>query len=104
MEYKLRELKTSDIFKMSRILQKLDMKIDFKGKEQEQLGGEFIMAVIGNIYRAEDEISEFIGSLSGITADEFNEQPIADTIEMIKKVFALKGISGFFKQAGQLKK
>ncbi len=100
----LRELKINDIFKMSRILRKLNLKLDFKDKNQDQLGGELVLAIASSLDLAEDEISEFIAELAGITMQEFKELPIPETIELFKKFKAIKGLDGFFKLAGQLTK
>jgi len=104
MEYKLRELRTGDIFKMSRILRKMNLKLDFNDKSQDQMGGELILAIAGSLDLAEDEISEFIADLSGITAEEFKALPISESIKLINEFKAITGLKGFFEQAGRLTK
>ena len=116
MEYKLRELNTGDIFKMSRILQKLELKIDFndtdtdlkeeieKAEIKNETRGkisELIFKVGENLYKAEDEVSEFMADLMGLTSDEFKKIPLAEMGKLFKKFKGLKGISDFFKLAGQ---
>jgi len=100
-ERKLRELVTGDIFKMSRILQILNLSMDFKGKEQEQVGGELMMAIAANLHKAENEIAEFIGDLAGITAQEFKELPIDESMKLLAGFKDLKGVRDFFRLAGR---
>lgn len=101
MSYKLKGLKTGDIFKMSVILEKLNLKMDFKGKDQDQIGGELILAIGANIYKAEDEISELIGRLAGISKEEFLDLPLDELVNLLKQLTNIKGIKDFFNSAGQ---
>ena len=100
MDYKIRQLKTSDIFTMSKILKKMEITLDFNN-EIEQTGGEFIFQIIENLYKAEDEASEFIGGLVGISAQEFKDLPLSETIKILNTIKGVKSISSFFKSAGQ---
>ena len=104
MDYKMRELRTKDIFVVSRLLKKMDLNLDFKGKDQEQLGGELLMSLFENLHMAEQETSEFFGGLVGITAEDFLNLPIDEAIGIIKLLMSQPGIADFFKRAGQLTK
>ena len=98
----MRELKTKDIFKMSKILKKMDLKVgDVVGKKQEQVGAELILEVFENLHLAEAEVNEFLADMKGITVTEFEELPIDKTMEIIKEFKEMKGLSSFFKQANQ---
>ncbi|KNY24847.1 hypothetical protein [Pseudobacteroides cellulosolvens] len=100
----IRQLKTNDLFKMSKILKKMGLKLDTKGKSQEQLGAELVMSAIENIHLAQDEVNEFLGDLVGMTGPEFGELPIDNSFEIIQKFKSIPGIANFFKKAGQLMK
>lgn len=100
----MRELKTTDIFKMSKILKKMDIKMDVGGKAQEQVGADLILRLGENIHLAETEVNEFMGSLIGITAKEFSELPITKTFEYLEEFRNIPGIANFLKFAGQLNK
>lgn len=100
----MRELKTSDIFKMSKILSKINIKLDVKDKTQEQVGGEMILAIGENLHLAENEVNEFMADMVGITAKEFSDLPISKTIKYFEEFKNLEGIKDFFKSAGQLMK
>lgn len=100
----MRELKTQDVFKMSRILKKMDIKIDVNKKTQTQVGAEVILKIAENMHMAENEINEFMGSLIGIPAKEFTELPLAKTAKYFEEFKNLPSIANFFKLAGQLNK
>ena len=98
----LRNLKTSDIFKMSKILKKMGLKVDAgEGKTQQQVGAELILSVFENIHMAEAEVNEFLADLSGMKAAEFAELPIEQTMEIIKEFKRIPGLASFFNAAGQ---
>lgn len=102
MGYTMRPLKTADIFKMSKILKKMNLKLDVDPKTtQEQLGVQFIQRIAENIYMAEEEINEFLGNLIGATEKEFSELPIEDTLQVIELFKQQKGLASFFKLAGK---
>lgn len=105
MTYKMRTLKTSDIFKMSKILKKLEVKTnDIKleeGMTTEQVGVTIILKAVENLHMAEDEVNDFISGLVGITAEEFGELPIEDTLSIISQFKEQKGIASFLQLAGR---
>jgi len=78
---KIRELRTSDIFKVSKILKKMNLKIE--GEKQEEVGKNLIMAVFENLHLAEDEVNEFVGGLVGLKPEEFAELPLPESIKII---------------------
>jgi hypothetical protein len=98
----MRTLKTSDIYRMSKILKKININLDVnKDITQAQLGVQMIQKVIENLYLAEEEANEFLADLVGITAEEFSELPIEDTLVIISLFKDQKGIVNFLKQAGK---
>lgn len=115
MAYEMRPLKTKDVYPMSKILKKLDVKLNldlsrFAGKkatekEQEEAGKELVLGLIKtaleNLHQAEEEVNGLLSSLVGITSEEFNELPIEDTLEIITLFKNQKGLAGFLKLAGK---
>lgn len=119
----MRQLQTNDIFSMSRILKKLDLKFEFKDKAEggqagsdcpeneeqdsnsiktdEELVLDLIKKVAENAYMAQAEINNFLGELSGMTGEEFGKLPIKESLAVIKEFKQLDGINDFFKSAGQ---
>lgn len=105
MTYTMRPLKTMDIFKMSKILKKLDVKTNEiktdEGMTQTQVGITVILKALENLHLAETEVNEFLSGLVGLTADEFNELPIEDTFEILTLFKEQKGIVNFLQLAGK---
>lgn len=101
-EYTMRELKSGDIFKMSKILKKIDVKVDVKkGMTQEQVGFEVIRQILENLHLAEKEVSELMGDLVGITGQEFRDLPLSKSIEIFAQFKELEGIDSFLKLANK---
>lgn len=98
-----RPLVGNDIFKLSRILKKMEIKFDVKeGMTQEQLGAELIMKAFENLHLAQKEVNEFMGSLIGIDGKAFGELPISEYFEYLEKFKDIKNIKSFFTQAEKL--
>lgn len=103
-KYKLRGLKTKDIFKATKILRAIDLdfsKINTEGLTQTQAGMAIVKMIFENLDKAENEINEFIGDLAGMTAEEFSELDFEDTVEIIKQFKEIKGLDVFFKQVAK---
>lgn len=97
----MRQLTTNDIFKLSRILKKLNVKINTENKTDEQFGMDLIIQIAENAYIAQSEINEFLADLSGMSVDEFAKLPIKDFMQIIKEFKQLDGINDFFNIVGQ---
>jgi hypothetical protein len=97
----LRGLKTSDIFKMSKILKKMNLKVNVGEKSNRQVGADFIITVFENIHLAENEVNEFLADMSGMKPEEFSELPLEKTLEIIKEFKQIPGLLNFLKQANQ---
>lgn len=111
----LRELITKDIFKMSKILKKMGLKINIEGekvidengkeeikiKSQKQMGLEFVLTVFENLHLAENEVNEFLSDMANMTVEEFEKLPVAKTLEIIKEFKRIDGLSDFFQSASQ---
>ena len=98
----MRPLKTMDVFKMSKILKKMNLKFSFEqGMSQQAIGVAFVQQIVENIHSAEEEVNAFLGDLVGIEAEEFSELPIEDAINIITLFKEQKGIADFLKIAGK---
>ena len=96
----MRQLQTNDIFSMSRILKKLDLKFE-DSETDEELVLDLIKKAAENAYMAQTEINNFLGELSGMTGEEFGKLPLKESLAIIKEFKQLDGINDFFKSAGQ---
>lgn len=98
--FEMRSLKTSDFFHMSKILRK--MKLKFEAPEdmsQQEMGIMMVQKVLENLDQAQNEINTFLADLVGITAKEFNDLPITDTIKIFGLFKEQEGLADFLKQA-----
>jgi predicted transcriptional regulator len=97
----MRKLKTSDIFKMSKILKKMGLKINTENATQKQAGADLILSVFENLHLAEKEVKEFLADLMGMSSTEFAELPFERVFEIIKDFKQMSGIESFLKSANQ---
>jgi len=122
--YKVRKLKTFDIYPMSKILKKMNLKlnvaditknIDLEELKKEDNEGKMIQAglqamiqigfqVAENLHLAQEEVSEFMGSMVGMSAKEFNELDIEETVKIMAQFTQQKGVASFLNSAGSLRK
>jgi len=112
----VRELITADVFKMSRILSKMEINVEAETteivdgeavkvkKSQEQVGAETILAIGENLYKAEKEVNEFMAGLIGVPTKDFAELPIGKVFDYFEEFKKLPGVEDFFKRAGRLSK
>lgn len=106
MELKeFRKLTGNDIFYMSKILSKMDLKIDLtEGMTQEQLGADLVMKILNNLHLAKDDVNNFLGGLIGMKGKDFGELPLDEYFGYIEKFKDTEGIGDFLKRAGKLMK
>ena len=103
----LRGLKTSDIFRMSKILKKMNLKDEInrnsndEKKTTNQIGTEIILTAFENLHLAEDEINAFLADLAGMEPKDFAELPVEKTLEIMQEFRKMPGLTSFFKQANQ---
>lgn len=113
MEYTVRNLKQKDLFRLSRILKKLNIKdeikslfIDVTGRTEEEkedalkeTGINVIYLLVENAGEAEEELNFFLGDLVGLSAEEYSELDLTDSMKIITEIVSNKEFIGFFKQA-----
>lgn len=101
-KFKMRDLKTGDIYKMSRILKKMDLKFNVDSKtSQEQMGVELVQKVVENLHLAENEVNAFLAELIDITPEEFADLPLGEVMEIINQFKDQKDIKAFLQLAGR---
>lgn len=97
----MRDLKTSDLFKLSGIIRKMNIKNELQSikadsNDEVQYGIQFIIVLIENMDKAEDELSAFFGDLIGISAQQFKEMNLDQLSEFINELKQVKGLGSFF--------
>jgi hypothetical protein len=98
---KIRKVKGKDIFKISKILKKMNLdfsKYDFKGKDNFKMGIQLIKDIFENIHLAENEFNEFLADLSGIKKEEISELGLKEYKELLFQLKEDDDIIGFFGQ------
>ncbi len=105
----IRNLIWNDVYAAAKIVKKI--KIDITEEELERFGENVQVAgvniiknMIGNTPEAQEEINEFLGSLFGITGEEFGQLSFDEVFGCFDQFRNLKGIDSFFKSVGQLMK
>lgn len=96
----MRQLKTSDIFRMSSIIRKLNLKKELAGlnpQEMERFGLQLFLYLLENLDQAEDEITAFFADLSGKTPDEFKDMSLDELGQFIDELRQVKGLGDFFR-------
>ena len=79
-------LKTKHIIMLSKLVAKLDIKLDLTEKDPTKLGGKIIMDMLSNIYIAEDELYELLASLVDATPAKVADMPIEDIFAELSEV------------------
>ena len=96
----MRQLKTNDVFLMSRILKKININLESKGTDEE-IGMKLLIQVAENAYLAQSEINTFLGDLVGMTGEEFGNLPLKESMSIMNEFKQLDGVADFFSLVGQ---
>jgi hypothetical protein len=105
----MRKLKTSDLFSLSRILKKMNIKEDIKKlakditgatpeeKKKAEQGMEIDLAMlfVENIGLAEREIYKFFADLTGEAASNIENMDLDKFIDLVKELFNQDGFASF---------
>lgn len=105
----MRNLKTSDIFGLSRILKKMNIKEDIKKlarnvtgttpeekkKAEQNMEIDLVMLFVENISSAEKEIYKFFADLTGKNAADIENMELSKFIDLVKELFNQDGFENF---------
>ncbi|OLS34455.1 hypothetical protein BTR22_18665 [Alkalihalophilus pseudofirmus] len=101
----MRNLGFSDVFKVARILKKLDVKMDIQpGMTQEQLGGQMMLRAAENLGNAEAEVTDFVASMKGISKEDAEKMSFGDLVDFLEEFKKLPDIQRFFSSVSKLMK
>lgn len=109
----MRGLNTSDLFALTRIIKKMNIKSEIKAlakdvtnlseeekiKAKDSFNIDLALLFIENIGSAENEIYKLLSGMSGKTVEEVSEQGLGETIKIIENIFEDEEIGSFLKQA-----
>lgn len=101
----MRKLGLRDVFAFSEILDKMGLNIDAanliaeaKGHDnaQEFVGGQIVMMLLQNFYKAEDAVVKWLGSINDMTEEEVLELSLVELTGLIKGIFSGEDVADFF--------
>lgn len=92
----MRELKTRDLGKASKILKKMGIKLS--GQTQEEVGANFIVNLMESYHLAEEDISELMADLigDGMTKEKFMDLELDEVMKYFDQLKGLKSVLPFF--------
>lgn len=79
---------------ISALITKLNVDTGNEQADQEEIVKELIALLIDNLYKAEDDVIEFIAELKQITVEEAKNE---DIIEIIKDLLKIEKLKSFLK-------
>jgi len=109
----MRTLKTADLFSLSRILKKMNVKEDIKkvsknvtglteenkAKAEQAMQIDLLMIFVENIGSAEKEINKLLADLTGKTAKEIEDLGLTELISLFKELMSQEGVGSFLSTA-----
>ncbi len=95
----MRQLKNSDMYKLSLIVDKIGLTVEVKDKSQEQVGADIMMQMVKGLHKAEEEINALISDLTG--ESNVADMPLGETIKAIKEIMKMDGVADFLSSTGK---
>jgi len=95
----MRKLETDDMFLLSEIADKMDIKIDAAGKSQEEIGVDLMLFLVKKSHKAKDEIKQLVATLTEKTPEEVSRMSPKQLVTSIKEILKQDGVLDFFKSA-----
>jgi len=120
-KFNIRQIKSSDVIKMTSILSKVGIRnfkdifdketlAKFNDKEADRnelalsVGIDIVSVILESLEKCEQPLYKFLGSLIGMTKEEVAELPGADFLKLLEEVFTSEDMKDFFKAALRLLK
>ncbi|WP_100406265.1 hypothetical protein [Bacillus solitudinis] len=101
----MRSLVFKDVFTMSRILKKMQIKPEYKkSMSQEELGIEIMLKVVEGIGDAEQEVTAFLADLKGIDVGRLATFDAEETFALIEEFKEHPQVNSFLQRAIKLMK
>ena len=88
------KLKTRSLILVSKLVSKMGIKLELKGKSQEELGTDLIWQIVNNLHLAEKEFYELLGQVSGYAPEAIEDMDVMELTEEIRLIY--KKILSFF--------
>lgn len=91
-------MKIKHAFKLSAIIDKIDVKITDPKASESEIGSDLIMQIVKKAHKAEKEIIQFVADFKGISAVEAED---TDLFEFFGEILKDSGAMTFFKSAAK---
>lgn len=98
----MRELKGKDIFTFSKILKKMDLKLE-KQEDMQAVMIDIMKKAVENINLAEVEVNSFLADLENKSVEEIENLSLKEYIDLLKEFKNKEEIASFFTSAEQTK-
>lgn len=107
----MRELNITDAFQLSKIIDKMEIRVDIDemmdqmqeiltkdgtDKAQAFLGGQMVLTLISKLHKAENEVIEWIASLSEKSIDDVRKLKFKELKEILTELFSSEGFLELF--------
>lgn len=79
---------------ISSLIMKINIDTDNELQDKESVAKELVALIIDNLYKVEDELTEFISKIKGISVEEAQNE---DVIPIIKELLSNEKIKDFLK-------
>lgn len=104
----MRELTLKDAFKLSQIIDKMQIKTDInklfdEAKKtpdaQAYIGGQMALILISRLHMAQKEVSQLLAELTGLSLDEIESKPLKEMGGLFSELLTKNDLKGFFNSA-----
>ncbi len=109
----MRKLKTADLFSLSKIIKKMNIKEDIKAltrsitgvpeeekkKAAQDFQIDFLMLFVENVGNAEKEVYKLLGDLDGRAPKEIEEMEVDKFMQLVKELFGQENLGSFLSTA-----
>lgn len=80
------KFRTKHIIMLSKIVSKMDLTLDLKGKTQEELGAGMLVDIFKGVHKAEPELYSLLSDLTGRTVEAIADMDVKDLYSELKVV------------------
>jgi hypothetical protein len=104
----MRELKLKDIYKLSHIIDKMQIKADINKilddakkspDAQAYVGGQMALILVSKLHLAQKEMSVFLSDLTDLKPEEIDNLNMPEALQLFKDLFRKNDMSSFFNSA-----
>lgn len=97
-ELVVRKIIFNDLYEFLKIIQdvKIDLEVKTEGHNKFAVGIEFIKSLIANFYTAKEKTNIFLGSLVGLSGEDFGNLALKDSAKVLMAFIEVAKDANFF--------